>query len=228
MLPEEFVYLDEIDNSILYDIRYAGVMNFVGAVVDGYFANRPIMTKALANQLIKIQKLVNKDGFSLVIYDAYRPQKAVDHFSKWSEDNSLQNMKSKFYPYIDKEKSFELGFISKKSAHSRGSTVDLTIIELGKSLKNIHEINFEHRILKDGREFVFLDDNTLDMGSHFDMFDEASFHINTLLDEKYLSRRRYLRNVMMQNGFDDYRKEWWHYCLLDEPFPQTIFNFDIN
>ena len=228
MLQESFTHLDEIDDTILHDIRYAGPMNFVGKNVDGYCANRAVMTHQLAQALHKIQKIVNKDDFSLVVYDAYRPQKAVEHFSKWTEDQHNQSMKTKFYPYVDKSKAFELGFISKKSAHSRGSTVDLTLIEIGKTLKPIYEITQTKRILNDGREILFLDDGTLDMGSHFDLFDEASFHKNDLLDEKYMSRRKYLRDVMMNNGFDDYRKEWWHYCLLDEPFPDTSFNFDIK
>ena len=228
MLPELFTYLDHIDNTILYDIRYAGSMNFVGKIIDGYNTNRPIMTLHLARALSNIQKIVNKDGFSLVIYDAYRPQKAVDHFGRWSEEAYNQGMKTKFYPYIDKANAFELGFIAKRSAHSRGSTVDLTLIESSKILKKTHEIEYTTRFLKDGREILFLDDGTLDMGSHFDLFDEASFHKNDLLDEVYMSRRKYLRDVMMSNGFDDYRKEWWHYCLLDEPFPETSFNFDIR
>jgi D-alanyl-D-alanine dipeptidase len=228
MIQESFTYLDTIDSTILYDIRYAGSMNFVGKVVDGYHANRPIMTHQLAKALSKIQKAVSKDGLSLVIYDAYRPQKAVEHFTRWSEDKYNQGMKTKFYPYVDKTKAFELGFVAKQSAHSRGSTVDLTLIDKNKTLKQPHEIICKTRFLKDGREILFLDDGTVDMGSHFDLFDEASFHQHNLLEEKYMSRRTYLRNMMMKHGFDDYRKEWWHYSLIDEPFPQTGFNFDVR
>jgi len=228
MLQESFTYLDQIDNTILYDIRYAGSMNFVGKIIDGYHINRPVMTSVLAHALSKIQKIVNKDGFSLVVYDAYRPQKAIEHFGRWSEEPHNQGMKTKFYPYVNKADAFELGFLSKRSAHSRGSTVDLTLIENGKALKKPHDITYTTRFLKDGREVLCLDDGTLDMGSHFDLFDEASFHKNDLLDEIYMSRRKYLRDIMMSNGFDDYRKEWWHYSLLEEPFPETSFNFDIR
>ena len=227
-MQESFTYLDAVDSTILYDIRYAGSMNFVGKVVDGYQANRPVMTHELAKALSKVQKVVNKDGLSLVVYDAYRPQKAVDHFAKWSEDNYNQSMKTKFYPYINIANAFELGFIAKRSAHSRGSTVDLTLIDQSKTLKQPHEIACKSRILKDGREILFLDDGTVDMGSHFDLFDEASFHQNDLISEKHMSRRKYLRNVMMKHGFDDYRKEWWHYSLINEPFPETGFNFDVK
>ena len=228
MMNESFTYLDQIDNSILYDIRYAGKLNFVGSVIDGYHVNRPVMTKVLAHRLSEIQKIVNKDGLSLVIYDAYRPQKAIDHFSRLSEDAQDQETKTRFYPHIDKSKSFELGFIGKRSAHSRGSTVDLTLIEKGKKLAPTDEVAVKHRSLKDGRKTIFLDDGTVDMGSHFDLFDEASFHQNDLIDNKYMANRKYLRDIMMKNGFDDYRKEWWHYSLLEEPFPNTWFNFDVR
>lgn len=227
-MQESFVYLDEIDSSILFDIRYAGPINFTGSVIDGYHTNRPVMTRDLAHALSKIQKIIDKDGFSLVIYDAYRPQKAVEHFLRWSQDSHNQSMKTKFFPYIDKENSFDLGFISKRSAHSRGSTVDLTIIEKNKPLRQTHDLKYQTRTLNDGREILFIDDGTVDMGSHFDLFDEASFHQNSLMSEHHMANRKYLRDVMMSNGFDDYRKEWWHYSLLAEPFPETSFNFDVK
>lgn len=227
-LHHSFVYLDEIDPTILYDIRYSGSLNFVGEIINGYQANRPVMTEVMARALQEVQKIVNKDGFSLVIYDAYRPQKAVDHFGRWSENIHQQIMKQEFYPHIDKSKSFELGFISKQSWHSRGSTVDLTIIEKSKKLLPVSEITATPRTLKNGRKIMFLDDGTVDMGSHFDLFDEVSYHESTVIEENHLSSRTYLRDVMMENGFSDYAQEWWHYSLTEEPFPDTWFDFDIT
>jgi zinc D-Ala-D-Ala dipeptidase len=227
VLHESFVYLDEIDNSILYDIRYAGKLNFLGEIVDGYRANRPVVTKVLGEVLSKIQRIANKDGYSLVVYETYRPQRATDQFVKWAEDLSDIKMQKLYYPYIDKSKVFDLGFIAKKSAHSRGSTVDLTLIGKGKRLYFHDEIAYVSRRMQDGREFTFIDDGTVDMGSHFDLFDEASLHQNDLIDEKYLERRRYLRNLMIQNGFDDYSKEWWHYRYMDEPYHEELFDFEI-
>lgn len=227
-MHSSFVYLDEIDSTILYDIRYAGTLNFVGEIIDGYQINRPTMTKELAYALRDIQKIVDKDGFSLVIYDAYRPQKAVNHFARWSENEQVQTMKAEYYPFTDKSKSFELGYLAKRSAHTRGSTVDLSLIEKGKKLLPSNEIIRTSRILKDKREIMFLDDGTLDMGSHFDLFDEVSGHNNEYIEEKYKARRKYLRDVMLHNGFDDYRKEWWHYSLINEPFPDSWFDFDIK
>ena len=227
MLPEKFVYLDEIDDSILHDMRYASNLNFVGEIVHGYKINRAVMTIYLAEALSNIQKQISKDGYSLVIYDAYRPVKAVEHFATWANSNNIVDVKSIFYPHIDKSRSFELGYISNKSAHSRGSTVDLTIIEKSSKLRSHSEIIKTTRKLSDGREIIFLDDGTVDMGSHFDLFDEASWHRPSLFTGEFLQRRQYLQNIMVSNGFSDYSKEWWHYSLNNEPFPNTRFDFDI-
>ena len=227
MLPENFVYLSDIDHTILQDIRYASELNFVGTKIDGYLAPRAIMTKVAAEALRSIQKQVEKDGLSLVIYDAYRPQKAVMHFTRWAE-GSTQKMKKEYYPHIDKSQSFELGYISRTSAHCKGSTVDLTLIDKSSHLKKHSKIIYSKRTLLKDKEILFLDDGTLDMGSQFDLFDEASWHANDFVSGKHLENRKYLRNIMMKNGFDDYRKEWWHYRFLDEPFPDTDFDFDIK
>ena len=119
-------------------------------------------------------------------------------------------------------------YISNRSAHSRGSTVDLTLIDKRSELKAHHEVIPIERELPDGRIIHFLDDGTIDMGSHFDLFDKASWHEDSLFSGEFLEKRTYLQNIMKENGFDDYRKEWWHYCLLDEPFPETRFDFDIR
>lgn len=227
MLPDQFVYLDQVDNSIQYDLRYATKLNFVGEVVDGYKTNRIITTLALAQALSNVQKIVAKDGYSLMIYDTYRPVKAVEHFVRWAKSDTVVDVKSIYYPYIDRSRSFELGYISNKSAHSRGSTVDLTIIEKSSKLRSINEIVRTARKLSDGREIIFLDDGTVDMGSHFDLFDAASWHRPSLFTGEFLQRRQYLQNIMISNGFTDYSKEWWHYSLNNEPFPNIRFDFDI-
>ncbi|MGV2432484.1 MAG UNVERIFIED_CONTAM: M15 family metallopeptidase [Rickettsiaceae bacterium] len=228
MLPEGFVYIDDIDPSIKYDIRYATTQNFLGEIVSGYKVNRAIGTLELANALSNIQKLVSKDGYSLLIYDTYRPVKAVEHFGIWASSDSVIDVKSSYYPYIDKSKSFELGYIGHRSAHSRGSTVDLTLIRKDSVLRKADEVIKTKRILPDGKEITFIDDGSLDMGSHFDLFDKASWHEDSIFSGEFLERRLYLRNIMLNNGFDDYRKEWWHYSLLNEPYPDTRFNFDVK
>lgn len=229
MLPNDFVYIDQTHPDIITDLRYFSKLNFTGDFVPGYFANKAIMTEKAANALAKIQDKVSKDGFNLVIYDTYRPIKAVESFIDWAAGSSEDSdAKRDFYPYVDRNKAFEMGYISSRSAHSRGSTVDLTLIEKTSSLKEHHEIIPIERELPDGRIFHFLDDGTLDMGSHFDLFDKASWHEDSLFSGEYLERRTYLQSIMKEHGFDDYRKEWWHYCLLDEPHPETRFDFNVK
>lgn len=229
MLPNDFTYLDRVHSDIITDLRYFSKLNFTGDFVPGYYANKAIMTVRAAEAIAKVQDKVAEDGFNLVIYDTYRPIKAVESFVDWASTTSDDaEVKRDFYPYIDRSKSFESGYISNKSAHSRGSTVDLTLIEKSSNLKAHNEIESIERELPDGRIFHFLDDGTLDMGSHFDMFDKASWHEDSLFSGELLERRTYLQNIMKEHGFDDYRKEWWHYCLLDEPFPEERFDFDVR
>ncbi len=186
-LPQGFVYLDEVDSTIQFDLKYAGKDNFLGREVNGYDSNkRVILTKEAALALKKAQEILYKDGFSIVVYDAYRPQMAVDDFVNWAKDQNDKKMKAIFYPRVDKNKLFELGYISQKSSHTRGSTVDLSIIEINKKLHLTKEIS---RKLKDGYKIVNSDDGTLDMGSSFDLFDKASHYKNDLISAEHKLHR---------------------------------------
>jgi D-alanyl-D-alanine dipeptidase len=224
-LLEGFVYLDNIDPTIQVSLRYAGENNFVGALVDGYNAEKVIITQPIAEKLKKIQAELKQEGYSLVVYDAYRPQMAVDHFYRWSLDQQDQKMKSWFYPHIDKSKSFELGYIARRSQHSSGNAVDISIIEIDKKL---HKINAQPRNLLDGSQIMFLDDGTVDMGSSFDLFSDASHYENNLIEDKYKIKRDYLKNKMISHGFKPYSKEWWHFSLAEALFPDSYFNFPIE
>ncbi len=223
-LPEEFVYLDEIDKTIQISMRYFSTENFVGSRLDGYKTARIIMTKKAAAALCNAQKELLLDGFCLVVYDAYRPQKAVDHFVHWSTTPDNQTIKEKYYPEIAKEQCFELGYIGKKSGHTRGSTIDLTIIKVGDQLKTP---TLSWRTMNE-KLIPFLDDGTVDMGSSFDLFGPASHHDSPLMPQKYTALRNYLRAKMIKHGFKPYAEEWWHYTLVNEPFPTTYFDFDIE
>lgn len=203
-----FVYLHEIDPTILVSLRYNSDENFVAKSIQGYKKSVAIMTQQTALALKKVQEEVNKDGFSLVVYDAYRPQKAVDNFMMWSEDVTDQTKKMRYYPRVDKAKVFELGYVAKRSGHSRGSTVDLTLIKLGDAL---HPIIEKKRTLSDGFTITLLDDGTVDMGSSFDLFDVASHFDNKVISEPFKSRRAYLKKVMEKHGFKNYAEEWWHF-----------------
>jgi D-alanyl-D-alanine dipeptidase len=224
-LPSGFVYINEFDPSLIIDLRYHGNDNFIGSKIQGYLSNMCIVSEPAATALIKAQEKFKNDGYGIVVYDAYRPQDAVDHFLMWSKDISDQKMKDFYYPRINKEKCFELGYIFKRSAHTRGSTLDISIIELGKSL---HSIIPTKRLLLDGFEITYLDDGTVDMGSSFDLFDEASHFENNLISDEYKQRRTYLKTVMSEVGFNSYDKEWWHFTLKEEPFPDTYFNFRVK
>ncbi len=224
-----FVYLHEIDPTILVSLRYSTDENFVAQPIKGYEKSRAIMTKQAAQALKKVQDELRKDGFSLVVYDAYRPQQAVNNFMAWSKDIADQTKKARYYPRVNKSKVFELGYVAQRSGHSRGSTVDVTLIKLGDSL---HPIIEKKRILADGFTIILLDDGTVDMGSSFDLFDVASHFESKIVSEPFKSRRIYLKKVMGRNGFKNYAEEWWHFTLKNEPYPadqdSSYFNFAIE
>jgi len=201
-LPEGFVYLSDIESSILQDIRYASDNNFVGKPVDGYDKAKAISTVEAANALKSVQAELNKKGMSLLVYDAYRPQRAVDHFVVWSKDPS-QETKKAYYPDLEKGDLFKLGYIAPKhSSHTRGSTVDLTIVTIPEQIP-------------------------LDMGTPFDFFGESSHPNSVLVSKEAQENRKLLRDVMLKNGFEPLETEWWHFTLKDEPFKERYFDFPV-
>ncbi len=199
----EFVILNNVLPEIVYEIRYYSTYNFVGRNIDGYEEDLAIGTKKLAKALKKALKLAKEKGYCLKIYDAYRPQRAVDDFVKWSKDLDDIVMKPFFYKNKSKEDLIKEGYISISSSHSRGSAVDLTLV----SLDTLEEI---------------------DMGSTFDYFSEISNSSYSELSELQLNNRKLLSSIMEKSGFIPYEKEWWHFILKDEPFKDTFFNFVIK
>lgn len=224
-----FVYLHEVDPTIIESPRYATAENFVGKPLPGYTCSRIVMTLQAAQALKKVQAAVRQAGYSLVVWDAYRPQKAVDCFMQWSKDINDQTKKNSYYPQINKADVFKLGYVGRRSGHSRGSTVDLTLIKMSKQL---HAVKHKQCTLTNGQQMAFLDDGTLNMGSSFDMFDTVSHTYTDLIAATYTRRRLYLRSVMQQHGFRPYDKEWWHFTLINEPYPAdqdaSYFNFAIE
>jgi D-alanyl-D-alanine dipeptidase len=197
------VYLEDIDSSIKSELRYFTNNNFIGKPIDGYHNNCVIVTLETAKKLKKIQQILAKKKLSLKIFDAYRPQQAVNHFVKWAKVLEDTLMKKEFYPKVEKSKLFTLGYIASKSGHTRGSTLDVTLVDL-----------------KTGKE--------LDMGSPYDFFGEQShpFYKNITAIQK--RNRFYLRKIMLANGFKPYDNEWWHFTLINEPFRKTYFNFPVE
>ena len=225
-----FVYLDEIDPTIQVSLRYYSNENFLGRRVKAYNKNVLMMTRQAAQALKKVQEDLKKDGYELVIYDAYRPQDAVDNFMVWSLAINDQIKKEQYYPRVDKARVFELGYVAERSGHTRGSTVDLTIIKKG---QKVHDVVEKKRTLLDGFTITFLDDGTVDMGSSFDLFDVASHYENAVIAPEYKTMRTYLHDMMVKHGFKPYSEEWWHFTLENEPHPasrgdSSYFNFPIE
>jgi len=202
-LPKGFVHLNMIDASIQSDLRYITSNNFIGKPIDGYLKNTVITTTPTAKALKKVQQKLTKFGLSLLIFDAYRPQQAVNHFVRWAKVLNDTLMKQQYYPNLPKRHLFKLGYIASKSGHTRGSTVDLTIIDT-----------------KTGKE--------LDMGSPYDFFGISSHPTYQKINKTQRSNRLLLRRLMIENGFRPYKNEWWHFTLNGEPFPKTYFDFVVK
>ncbi len=202
-LPKGFVYLESIDTTIQSELRYFSNNNFIGKPIEGYNNNCVIVTEKTARALRKIQQILIKKGLSLKIFDAYRPQQAVNHFVKWARVLEDTLMKKEYYPRVPKRELFKRGYIASKSGHTRGSTVDLTIIDLSTNTE-------------------------LDMGSPYDFFGIESHPFYKKNTKKQQANRLYLRKIMLANGFKPYDNEWWHFTLKNEPFPKTYFNFPVE
>lgn len=195
--PDGFVDAAKIAPGVVYDIRYAGADNFVGAPVDGYGAPRCLLTREAAAGLAAAQAELESMNLRLRVYDCYRPQRAVNHFVRWAADERDIATKPQYYPDVPKAELFALGYIAERSGHSRGSAVDLTI---------------------DG----------LDMGSSWDRFGEISHAASGAVGAEARANRLLLKLVMEKHGFENYDREWWHYTLSAEPFPETYFDFPIE
>ncbi len=199
-LREGFVYAEDIVLDLEVELRYCYDNNFVGQQIDGYNKEVVIMTELAAKALKKVQDTLKKQGLGLKVYDAYRPQRAVNHFVRWAKQINDTLKKQDFYPNVQKQNLFKAGYIASKSRHSSGSTLDLTIINL-----------------ETGQE--------LDMGTPYDFFGPESWVSNKSLTKKQQANRQLLQDVMLSNGFRNYPKEWWHFTLIGEPYRNQYFDF---
>lgn len=198
--PDNFVYLKTVIPTIQQDIRYFGNNNFVGRPIVGYKKPVCILTSAAAHALLKVQTALNRQNLGLLVFDCYRPQIAVDDFIQWSQNVNDQKMKNLFYPYIDKRNLFKLGYLARRSGHTRGSTVDLTIVDLTSN-------------------------QIIDMGTSFDFLDPLSHPENRDITSEQFKNRMLLRTLMIKFGFIPLKTEWWHFTLKNEPYKNTYFNF---
>jgi len=225
--PDAFVDVKETIPSLRFDIRYYGPHNFVGERIDGYNAPKCILTKEAAAALAKVQKELEAYSLSLKIYDCYRPQRAVDHFVRWAKNINDTRTKKEFYPTVDKRNLFRDGYIDAKSGHSRGSTVDLTIVTIplpGQAQYRQGEKLYECYLPAEKR----FKDNSINMGAGFDCFHEMSHTANPKVGKQQRINRLLLKTIMDKHGFKNLDLEWWHYTFRNEPFPNTYFDFVIE
>lgn len=225
--PDDFVALRSVDPTIVQEMRYYTPHNFVGERTDGYRQPVCLLTRPAAEALHRAQTRLLRRGYTLKVYDCYRPQRAVDHFVRWAENLDDLTMKPEFYPRVDKNRLFEDGYIAEKSGHSRGSTTDLTIVRLpakptrpyvpGQPLVPCYASK--------GERFP---DNSLDMGTGFDCFDTLAHTLDPRVQGVRRANRLLLKDTLERLGFVNLAEEWWHYTYKPEPYPDTYFDFPVS
>jgi D-alanyl-D-alanine dipeptidase len=201
-MKDDFVFVDEFVSGIRWDAKYATWDNFTGKPVDGYLANRIVGTRALCAALERAREEAESLGFGMLLWDGYRPQRAVDCFLRWSTQPEDGRTKLRHYPNIDRAEMFDRGYVAAKSGHSRGSTVDLTLYHLTTG-------------------------ELAPMGGDYDLMDPISHHGAKGITQVEARNRQHLRSIMEACGFSSYDYEWWHYTLKDEPYPDSYFDFPI-
>ena len=203
-LPEGFVYVEDYIPSLQVELRYTSQNNFMGRPVNGYESRKCILSMQATNALKAVQADLAQKKLGLKVFDAYRPQRTVNDFVEWAKDLSDTAMKSSYYPQVKKSELFEKGYIAARSSHSRGSTVDVTLV-----------------YLEDGKE--------VDMGTPYDYFSPVSWptHMASITETQYVNRML-LQRSMEKHGFLHLPTEWWHFTLDGEPFPDTYFDFPVR
>ncbi|MGX1031767.1 M15 family metallopeptidase [Streptomyces sp. SAI-097] len=225
--PQDFVALRSIDPTIIEEMRYVTAHNFVGEPVDGYRQPLCILTRPAAEALHRAQTRLLRQGYSLKVYDCYRPQRAVDHFVRWAEDLDDQDMKAEFYPDVDKTRLFADGYIAEKSGHSRGSTVDLTLVRLpARPTRPYHPGQpLAPCYAPRGERFP---DNSVDMGTGYDCFDTRSHTLDPRIQGAQRANRLLLKNTLEDAGLVNLPEEWWHFTHKPESYPDTYFDFPVS
>ena len=204
-IPENFVDAAAVVPGIVVEMRYFGTDNFVGERIDGYDAPRCLLARPAAAALAAVARDLAARGLGLKAFDCYRPARAVAFFIRWAKDVADVRRKAEFYPEVDKRDLFKLGYIAARSGHSRGSTIDLTLVR------------------REDGEWA-----ELDMGTHFDLFSPQSWPSDKSVSDLARKNRALLAAAMTRRGFKPYDKEWWHFTLASEPFPKTYFDFVVR
>lgn len=202
MMHDDFVFVDEHVAGVRWDAKYATWDNFTGRPVDGYLANRIVASTAMCSALTRAREHAASSGFGLLLWDGYRPQRAVECFLRWSKQPEDGRRKLRHYPNIDRSEIVERGYVAARSGHSRGSAIDLTLFHLASAA-------------------------LLPMGGEHDVMDSVSHHGAVGIAPFEVENRRSLCSIMEASGFRSFECEWWHYSLRDEPYPGTYFDFPI-
>jgi D-alanyl-D-alanine dipeptidase len=225
-LPRGFVYLADVEPGIPQDIRYAGSHNFVGRPVEGYLANECVLTEKAAGALKQVQAELAAKKLSLIVWDCYRPARAVRDFWAWSRTAQEARMKPQFFPRTDKAQLFALGYLSLHSRHPRGSTVDVGIVPADLPAPPAYDPAAPPKpcTAPKGERF---EDGTIDLGTGYDCLDPLASTAGPKVGREAASNRALLKALMRRFGFRPYWREWWHFELVEEPFPQRSFDFPI-
>lgn len=205
-VPPGFVDLSALIPDVTLEMRYYSTNNFVGSRIDGYLTPRCILTSTAAQALAAVQEDLRPFHLAVKVFDCYRPQRAVDHFVRWATDLNDTRMKTRFYPEVEKQDLFRKGYIAAKSGHSRGSTVDLTLIASPRSGAAAE----------------------LEMGTGFDLFSPLSWPVAESISPDARAHRLLLQTLMKKHGFTPYPEEWWHFTLAAEPYPNTYYDFPVQ
>jgi D-alanyl-D-alanine dipeptidase len=224
LAPSQFVALDTVDATIVQDMRYATTYNFVGRRIKGYREPVCILTRRAARALHRAQRRLRPQGYGLKVYDCYRPTRAVAQFARWADNAADQKMKREFYPHVDKRRVFELGYVAHHSGHSRGSSVDLTIVRLPTRAQPAWDGRLRSCTARYRRRFR---DSGVNMGTGYDCIDPRAHTFHTAIRGRARHNRLLLRSTMEKAGFVPYDNEWWHFTLRGEPYPETYFNFPV-
>lgn len=223
----DFVALDKVDPTILQDMRYATKYNFVGRRIDGYRDPVCILQRRAARALERAQFALRPQGLSLKVYDCYRPQRAVDQFARWATNPQDDKMKREFYPHVAKSRLFDSGYIARRSGHSRGSTVDLTLVRLPPKDQPRWTRKRFGLVRCYAPRAKRYPDNSVNMGTAYDCFDPRANTLDPRITGRPRSNRLLLERTLEDAGFEDYANEWWHFTLANERYPATYFDFPV-
>jgi D-alanyl-D-alanine dipeptidase len=225
--PSSFVDAATVVPGLRIDMRYATANNFIGKLIAGYHAPKCYLTKRAAEALRRVQEELNMQRLGLKVYDCYRPQSAVNAFVRWGRNLADTKMKARFYPNVRKRDLFRSGYIASRSGHSRGSTVDLTVVPLTAAKQPSYDPSAP-LISCEWPKAERAPDNSLDMGTGFDCFSRRSHTAYSGIGAEQRTNRRILTSAMARQGFRNLKTEWWHFTLRNEPYPNTYFDFPVE